>query len=156
VVFDRRGWNAAAILFPTRASGGRPRSTDDSFDPQFATRGVEKHRHRAVYFTESSTCHFHPVELAAIMKHRDGDTVLAESFLETRAKILEIAATLDRIDRAAEAQPLGDETAEKRQLIEQAIAILQSDDVGRAERLQHLFSRGYDSNWRSEFGLAAT
>jgi hypothetical protein len=84
---------------------------------------------------------------------RNGDAVVAESFLEVRAKLLEIAATLDRIDRASVSQPLGDQASEKRALLEQAIDILGSDEADRAARLQHMFSRDYETDWREKLGL---
>ncbi len=88
-------------------------------------------------------------------EERNGDAIVSESFLETRAKLLEIAAIFDRIDRAGGDRPLGDRAADQRRLLQQATEILLSDSADRAERLQLLFSRGYDSNWREQFDLAA-
>ena len=84
---------------------------------------------------------------------RNGDTIVAESFLDTRAKLLEIAATYDRIDRAGSAGALGKDAEQRRRLLKQATEILLSDTADRAERLQQLFSRDYDSSWRDQFGL---
>ncbi len=88
-------------------------------------------------------------------EERNGDVIVSESFLETRAKLLEIAATFDRIDRAVGGGSLGDQAADQRRLLQQATEILLSDSADRAERLQHLFSRGYDASWREQFDLAA-
>lgn len=86
-------------------------------------------------------------------EERNGDSIVAESFLQTRAKLLEIAATFDRIDRGAESTPLGGDASQKRELLKAATEILLSDSADRAERLQQLFSREYESNWRDQFGL---
>jgi hypothetical protein len=79
--------------------------------------------------------------------------ILDREFLQMRAKILDIAAALDRQDRAGE--DLG--TDPRRDLLEQGIKILASDHSvepddpkpSRAEQVQLLFSRQYDPNWRT-------
>lgn len=81
--------------------------------------------------------------------NRNADQILDESFLEIRAKLLEVAASLDRIDRAAEAAaPLSDTQTTRREAIDRAIAICADAGPNRAERLQRLFSRPYQSDWR--------
>lgn len=84
---------------------------------------------------------------------RTGDSIVDESFLEVRAKLLEVAATLDRIDRASSEAPLSEAASGKRALLQQAIEIVQSSSPERAKELQHLFSRQYESDWRQTFGL---
>jgi hypothetical protein len=75
--------------------------------------------------------------------------VLEQEFLPLRAKILEIAAGLDRLDRAS-----GDSRSDqRRQRLEQAIRLLLDEAPTRAEQVQHLFSREYDQAWRKEFGV---
>ena len=70
--------------------------------------------------------------------------VLDREFLELRAKILEIAASLDRMDRGD-----GSVDGDRRiQQIRQGFDILREASGGRAERVQLLFSREYDENWR--------
>jgi hypothetical protein len=79
--------------------------------------------------------------------------ILDREFLEIRAKILEIAAALDRIDRAE-----GDVDSDPRmQLIDDAIKTVASDqtDPIRAERIQLLFSREYDAKWIEDFAIAS-
>lgn len=76
--------------------------------------------------------------------------LLDRQFLETRAKILQLAADLDRLDRA-EGTVEGDPRCGQ---IRQAIEVLLSEQQGRAERVQLIFSRGYDSDWKSQFGLS--
>ena len=85
---------------------------------------------------------------------RAADQILNESFLEVRAKLLEVAATLDRIDRSAdEESPLADQNMSRRAGIDDAIRILLSEGPDRAERLQRLFSREYEPDWRKQMQL---
>ena len=85
---------------------------------------------------------------------RNPDTILNESFLDVRAKLLEVAATLDRIDRAGNnGESLSADLAERRAKIDQAIQICGSPDADRADRLHTLFSRSYDPQWRTQMNL---
>jgi hypothetical protein len=77
-------------------------------------------------------------------------TILDREFLEMRAKVLELAASLDRMDRGA-GSVAGDP---RMNLIAQCLVVLQSDKANRAERIQLIFSRAYDPNWRQELGVA--
>ncbi|MDA8745766.1 hypothetical protein N9N28_14125 [Rubripirellula amarantea] len=81
---------------------------------------------------------------------RNADQILAESFLDVRAKLLEVAATLDRVDRAGK---LDQEQEQQRGKILEAMQICMSDSANRAEQLQHLFSRPFDPQWRTEMKL---
>lgn len=83
-----------------------------------------------------------PVPMAAAQ-------VLDREFLQVRAKLLELAASFDRLDRG-EGSVVSDARLE---LFRQALAVLQSDQEGRAERIQLLFSRQYDENWREEMNI---
>ena len=75
---------------------------------------------------------------------------MEREFLETRAKLLELAAALDRLDRAA-----GSVAQDPRsQQIQQSLAVLSSNDADRAEQIQLIFSLPYDPEWRSRYGLA--
>jgi hypothetical protein len=70
--------------------------------------------------------------------------VLDREFLEIRAKILELAASLDRLDRGD-----GDVADDPRMtLVRGGLSILSQDDPGRAERMQLLFSQPYEDAWR--------
>jgi hypothetical protein len=74
------------------------------------------------------------------------EQVLNRYFLEIRCKILEVAASLDRIDRA---EPAGNGRTDPRvEKIQQALRSLLQDAPGRAEQIQRIFSREYDPNWR--------
>ena len=82
---------------------------------------------------------------------RDALQVLDRDFLEIRAKILEIAAGLDRIDRAPARQ--GDPPDARLSQIRQALEVLREPGPDRAETIQLIFSLEYDADWRSRFGV---
>lgn len=70
--------------------------------------------------------------------------VLDRDFLETRWLILQLAAALDRLDRAG--SPNVDDVRVEQ--LRQALVVLNGDEAERAERVQLIFSREYDPNWR--------
>ena len=75
--------------------------------------------------------------------------VLDREFLELRAKILQIAASLDRVDR-------GDGSVDgdaRMRLIHEGLDILRAPLGDRAEKVQLLFSREYDESWRQTLSL---
>lgn len=77
--------------------------------------------------------------------------VLDREYLELRAKILELAASFDRLDRSD-----GSVAEDARMaLIQKGLDILKSSDPGRAEAVQLLFSREYSDQWRTELGVPA-
>jgi hypothetical protein len=80
--------------------------------------------------------------------------VLNREFLEIRARLLHIAASLDRLDRAE--SPPGQSVAEDVRLarIQRALAVLAEPGPDRAEQIQMIFSRDYTPTWRGDFGLA--
>ncbi|QEG35663.1 hypothetical protein [Bythopirellula goksoeyrii] len=76
-------------------------------------------------------------------ENMSAETLLEQEYLPTRAKILEIAATLDRVAR-------GDERLSSDPRVKQlrsALEMLLDDQSDRAARIQLLFSRPYDENW---------
>ncbi|MFO0896108.1 MAG: hypothetical protein U0836_01660 [Pirellulales bacterium] len=74
---------------------------------------------------------------------------LDREFLEIRARLLQAAAALDRIERSE-----GNVAADTRLVrIGEALAVLAGPGVDRAERIQLIFSRRYEENWRAQFGL---
>jgi hypothetical protein len=77
-----------------------------------------------------------------------GREILECEFLPTRAKILEIAATLDRISRSG-----GEIDDPRLSRLQDAIKLLLESGGDRAERVQHLFSRLYDENWRETLAV---
>jgi hypothetical protein len=66
-------------------------------------------------------------------------------FLEARARLLDLAATLDRIGRGAGAGGVADDPRLVR--IRQALDVLGDESGGRAERVQKIFSLDYDPAW---------
>ncbi len=70
-------------------------------------------------------------------------------FLGIRARLLELAATLDRIDRA-EGRTSDDP---RHKLIRQSLEVLLSPATDRAEQVQLLFSREYDDDWQRKFDI---
>lgn len=72
--------------------------------------------------------------------------LLNRDFLEIRARLLEVAAALDRLDRAE-----GDVASDPRiERIRQALASLNSGQPDRAEQVQLLFSLPYESGWLTD------
>ena len=86
--------------------------------------------------------------------------ILDREFLELRSKLLDIAASLDRIDRAkngdgSKGSSPSDDGDERMLLIAEAIRIIssESDTTDRACQIQHLFSREFDPQWKQKFKL---
>lgn len=75
--------------------------------------------------------------------------VIDQEFLPLRAKILEIAAALDRLDRTRGDSNMEPRLAKIRSAVE---ALLNSRD-DRAEQVQLIFSRPYVEDWRETFEL---
>jgi hypothetical protein len=76
--------------------------------------------------------------------------VLNREFLETRCKILELAAALDRLDRAD-----GSTDDDPRMTrVRDAIELLLEPAGDRAERVQMTFSREYDEAWQQTLKVA--
>ena len=72
--------------------------------------------------------------------------VLEREFLGVRARLIDVAAALDRIDRA-EGSVGDDPRLEK---IRQALQVLSGEGSDRAEKLQLLFSLPYQDDWRKD------
>lgn len=85
-----------------------------------------------------------------MLTRRDVSTVIDRDFLETRQRILDLAAALDRIDRAPK---LADEHHPDRRLsqIRRAIEALLQPGPDRAETIQLIFSLDYDPDWKVNF-----
>ena len=75
--------------------------------------------------------------------------VLDREFFEMRAKILQLGASLDRMERAGGSL----EQKEKLDLLNKGLTILLEQKTNRAEQIQLLFSRSYEDNWRSNFKM---
>ena len=67
-------------------------------------------------------------------------------FFDARAKILDLAAFLDRIDRGENAAAIqSDPRLDK---LRRALQVLLEGGDGRAEEVQRIFSLDYDANWQ--------
>jgi hypothetical protein len=83
---------------------------------------------------------------------RDAMQVLDHDFLEARGKILEIAAILDRIDRAPARH--GERPDPRLNQLRRSVEALLEPGPGRSETAQHIFSLEYDSGWRERMNLS--
>ena len=82
-------------------------------------------------------------------KVRSSTDVFDQEFLQIRAKLLEVAASLDRLNRAS-----GSLTSESRlKQVHAAIQVLMRPDDDRAEQIQLIFSRPFEDDWRNKFDL---
>jgi hypothetical protein len=80
----------------------------------------------------------------------EAQELLNNEFLEIRARLLQVAAALDRLDRAT-----GDVSGDKRRMdLDKAIRALLETGPDRAEKLQRLFSLTYDQDWKKTFKMA--
>jgi hypothetical protein len=70
-------------------------------------------------------------------------TALDTFFLDARARLLDLAAILDRIERGGSGA--GDDSRVHK--IRQALKVLHDQAQGRAERIQQIFSLDYDAAW---------
>jgi len=87
-----------------------------------------------------------------MINQRDALQVLDRDFFEIRSKILEIAAGLDRIDRAPARH--GEHPDPRLGHIRQALEALLQPGPDRAETIQLIFSLAYDSAWQRNLGVA--
>jgi hypothetical protein len=78
--------------------------------------------------------------------------ILEREYLAMRAKVLELAASFDRIQRA-DGSAASDTRWTK---LSQGVQILLESDDCRAERVQLHFSREYSESWRKSFGIGGT
>lgn len=71
--------------------------------------------------------------------------ILDRHYLEIRSKILDLAASLDRLDRTEDASTLQDDPRLAK--LRSGIELLLTPRNDRAERVQMLFSDAYVENW---------
>ena len=76
--------------------------------------------------------------------------VLDRELLEIRARLLEVAAALDRVERASGSIEDDPRWAKIRQSLE----VLANRGNDRAEQVQLLFSLPYDRQWQARFAEA--
>ena len=83
------------------------------------------------------------------MVERSAEQIVADDFMIARARIVELAATLDRIERAT-----GDvEDSKNMQLLIQGMQVLCDEEFEKAKRVQLLMSRHYDPQWQSQMSI---
>lgn len=82
----------------------------------------------------------------------DAQQILDHEFLDIRSRILDVASSLDRIQRA-EGNVSNDDRMKK---LDEALRIALTDNPHRAEQIQLLFSREYDENWKDQFAMPAS
>lgn len=80
---------------------------------------------------------------------RSAEQILAEEFLHARSRILDLAAFLDRLERA----PGSTEQEARMRWLAEGLEILCDDEVGKARRVQLLMSRDYDPAWQKKYGI---
>lgn len=76
---------------------------------------------------------------------RDAEEILAQEFFKTRCLILDLAAALDRIDRAEGGDSLGEDP--QMELLRGGLELLRQAGPGRAEKVQLHFSDEYQPGW---------
>jgi hypothetical protein len=64
-----------------------------------------------------------------------------------RSRLIDLAAALDRLDRAGSS---GDPRLEK---VRQGLSLLNRSTPDRAEQVQKVFSLPYDADWRKQYEL---
>ena len=75
----------------------------------------------------------------------NASAVLDRIYLDVRCRLLDIAASLDRVERAEGSDDVKDDPRLK-QLLD-GVVILASGESDRAERIQMLFSDAYTPGW---------
>tara|TARA_Y100001934_G_scaffold270730_1_gene356117 strand:- start:344 stop:619 length:276 start_codon:yes stop_codon:yes gene_type:complete len=81
----------------------------------------------------------------------DAEAVLSREQFKIRAKLIEIAAILDRIDRAN-----GEVDDDPRMMeIRKSLEVLSGSngDSNRAAEIQMIYSRTFDAEWKTHFKL---
>jgi len=71
---------------------------------------------------------------------------LDQFFLDARARLLDLAAILDRVGRGGDAADA--ESDPRMDKMRRALEVLLDRSGGRAERIQQIFSLDYDPNWK--------
>ncbi len=86
------------------------------------------------------------------MSNSTGYRVLDREYLEARAAILQLAAIFDRLERS-DAVEVADPRLEKLRAALSCLSEMGSEAGSRAEEVQLVFSRPYQSGWRQELGV---
>jgi hypothetical protein len=78
-----------------------------------------------------------------------GPEILDREFLGIRSRLIDLAASMDRIDRAEGA--VADDPRIAR--IRRSLEILLSRAGNRSEQVQQIFSLSYENDWMDTYGL---
>ena len=78
------------------------------------------------------------------------EATLSREFLDIRGRMLDIAAALDRISNAPDANALRGDA--RLRLINQAANVLAENRSDRARQVQMIFSLPYEESWQTESG----
>jgi hypothetical protein len=80
----------------------------------------------------------------------NAEQILNREFLEIRCRILDLAASLDRLDRS-EGSVSQDPRMDQ---LRRGLELLLAPSDQRAEQVQLLFSRAYTPHWREQLGVS--
>jgi hypothetical protein len=75
--------------------------------------------------------------------------ILDREFLAIRSRLIDLAAMLDRIDRAGDSA----QHDPRRAQVHGSLEVLTRNATDRAEQIQKLFSLPYREGWRQDFSL---
>ena len=78
---------------------------------------------------------------------RTAKDILDDDFLQMRHRLLDLAAALDRIQRAEDADSI--QSDRRIVQLQEAIRVLVDGKPNRVERVQMTFSLPHDEGWRS-------
>jgi len=79
---------------------------------------------------------------------RTAQEILEQDFLNIRSLILDLAASLDRLDRAEGAESLSNH--EQMKLLQGGIDLVKEEGPGRAAKVQLHFSDQYEEGWNEK------
>ena len=80
-------------------------------------------------------------------------SMLDREFLEMRSRLLDLAASMDRIDRDTEPGTFKNDP--RLGFLRNAMHLLADGKPDRVVRMQMHFSDAYDSGWRDEMGFSS-
>ena len=83
--------------------------------------------------------------------NRTAIEALGRDFLDVRHRLLDIAASLDRMDRSTNAGLVRSDPRYKQ--IEEAVRVLTEGQADRAGRVQMVFSLPHNEHWKSALGV---
>jgi len=78
-------------------------------------------------------------------------SILDREFLEMRCRLIDLAASMDRMERGDDSESIRQDPRFQR--LREAIELLADKQTGRAERLQLHFSDEYVAEWRQAFAF---